>query len=132
MSLVHWLAILAATILGIVAIFQLLLAAGLPYGEAAWGGVHRVLPPKLRWASLASVAVLALMAWVELARSGLVAPGAGSTVIRIMVWVFAGFLALNTMGNLASKSPLERRVMAPATALVVICFVSVALLTPVQ
>lgn len=34
---VHWIAILAATILGIVAAFQILLAAGLPYGKAGVG-----------------------------------------------------------------------------------------------
>ena len=131
MTAIHGVAILATTMLGAIAVFQVLLAAGLPYGKAAWGGTHRVLPPKLRWASLASLVVLASMAWVVLARSGLVAPGAESAAIRVMIWVFAGFFALNTVGNLASKSVLERSVMTPATLLIVHCFVSVALSAPV-
>jgi hypothetical protein len=41
-------------------LFQLGLAAGLPYGHMAWGGTHRVLPGQLRVASLFS-AVLAVV-----------------------------------------------------------------------
>ena len=37
-------------------------------------------------------------------------------------WVIAGFLVLNTLGNLASKSRFERTVLATATAvLAVLC-----------
>jgi hypothetical protein len=37
-------------------------------------------------------------------------------------WVLAGFLLLNTVGNLASKSRLERTVLAATTAtLAVLC-----------
>jgi len=37
--------VLAALVLSFVAVFQILLAVGLPLGKAAWGGTHRVLPP---------------------------------------------------------------------------------------
>lgn len=65
MNRVHWIAILATTILGIVAAFQILLAAGLPYGKAAWDGAHRVLPPAtlLVVICLVSVALLAPVPW---------------------------------------------------------------------
>src|SRR6185369_13186591 len=69
------LAIAAAIVLGLLVVFQLLLAAGLPLGRAAWRGKYRVLPTGLRWASLAAAGVLGVAAWVVLARAGVVAPG---------------------------------------------------------
>lgn len=130
MTLPQGAAVLAALILGLGIVFQALLAAGLPLGHAAWGGRYRVLPPKLRWGSAASTLVLGTIAWIILARAGLVAPGAESPAVRVATWVFTGFFVLNTLGNLASKSRTERRVMAPATLLLFACFLLVALSRP--
>lgn len=123
-------AVIAATVLVLVMLLQLLLAAGMPFGRAAWGGRHRVLPPKLRWGSLVAAVVLGIAAWIVLARAGHLAPGADAVSVRVLAWVFAGMFALNTLGNLASKSPAERYVMSPATLLLVACFVTVALSSP--
>lgn len=119
-------ALLAALVLGGVVIFQLLLAAGLPLGRAAWGGSHRVLPVKLRVGSAASVLVLGGAAWAILARAGLVAPGPTGALVRGATWVYAALFALNTLGNLASRSPTERWIMAPVTVVLAGCFVWVA------
>jgi hypothetical protein len=81
---------------------------------------------KLRIGSLASVGILGVAAWVVLARSGLVLPEAQSIAVRVATWAFAGFLSLNTIGNIASKSPVERKVMTPASLLLALCFVIVA------
>ena len=60
-------ALIACTIL-----FQIGLAAGMPWGELAWGGSHPgTLPRQLRIASDASVAVLLALAFVVLVRAGL-------------------------------------------------------------
>ena len=107
--------------------FQLLLALGLPFGQAAWGGQHTVLPGKLRGSSLAAAVVLGAALWVVLARAGIAATGAGSVAVRVATWVFAGFLLLNTLGNLASKSAIDRAIMTPTTLLLAVCFVVVAL-----
>ena len=130
MSIPQSAAVLAAVLLALGVVFQLLLAAGLPLGSAAWGGQHRVLPTKLRWGSAASAGVLATTAWVVLARAGLVSAGGGSTAVRVATWVLTGFFVLNTLGNLASKSDTERRVMTPATLVLVACFLTVALSAP--
>ena len=61
-----------ATLILVVIVFQVLLAAGLPLGRAAWGGQYRVLPPRLRWGSVAAALVLGAAAWVILARANLV------------------------------------------------------------
>lgn len=102
------------------------LAAGLPWGEAAWGGRHRVLPPKLRVGSAAAAVILVAAGWVLLARAELVAPGAEPLWVRVAAWVLAALFALSTLGNLASKSRIERRLMTPAAAATAACFLVVA------
>ena len=127
MSVQQRVALVATLVLGLVMVLQVLLAAGLPLGQAAWRGQYRVLPPALRWASLATVGMLGLAAWVVLARAGLVAPGAEPAAVQVATWVCAGFFALNTVGNITSRSLVERYGMTPVTVLLVSCFMVVAL-----
>lgn len=115
-------AIAAIVVLALLICFQVLLALGLPLGKAAWGGEHRVLPANLRWSSLAAAFVLALAAWMVLARAGLVPPGADLLAIKIVAWVFAGYFTLNVVMNLLSKSPLEKLIMTPAAVILALCF----------
>ena len=65
--------VLAASLLGLVVIFQFLLALALPFGRAGWGGTHRVLPPRLRLFSALSAFPLGLAAWIVLARASTLA-----------------------------------------------------------
>ena len=130
MSIQQWVAIVASIVLGLVMIFQGLLALGFPLGQAAWRGQYRVLPTNLRWASLATVVVLGLAAWVVLVRAGLVFPGTEPVAIGVATWVLAGFWLLNTLGNLASRSPAERYGMTPLALLLGVCFIIVALAPP--
>jgi hypothetical protein len=126
--LIHqWLAIAAAIVLALLVVFQLLLAAGLPLGCAAWRGKYRVLPTGLRWASLAAAGVLGFAAWVLLARAGLVAPGPEPIATRAGTWVFAGFFILNAVGNVTSQSRVERYIMTPVVLFLGISFMMVAL-----
>jgi hypothetical protein len=120
-------AIAAGAILVFLMTFQLLLARGVPLGRAAWGGKHRVLPKKLRWASLAAVGVLGLACWAVLSRAGLLSPGPEPVWVRVSTWFFAGCMSLNTIGNIVSKSNLERIVMTPVAVLLALCFTVVAL-----
>jgi hypothetical protein len=113
--------------MGLLVVFQLLLAAGLPLGRAAWRGKYRVLPPGLRWASLAAAGVLGFAAWVVLARAGVVEPGPEPIAIRAGTWVFAGFFFLNAVGNVTSHSRIERYVMTFVVLFLGISFMMVAL-----
>jgi hypothetical protein len=124
---VQWVAVLAANVLLVMSLFHLGLAAGLPWGVAAWGGAHRILPARLRAGSVAAAAILACAGLVVLARAGVVAPGAQSVLVRVGSWGFAGYFALNTLGNLSSSSRVERVVMTPVAAVLAVCFVIVAL-----
>ncbi len=103
------------------------LAAGLPAAEYAWGGQFRgTLPDYYRWASLAAVPMLAMAAWVILARADIARPGSGGRPIRIGAWAITAFLALNVLGNLMSASAAEREVMAPLSLLLLAGFAIVA------
>jgi hypothetical protein len=53
------------------AVFQVLLALGLPLGAMAWGGTHRVLPGRLRVASVVSAGLAVLGAVTVAQGSGL-------------------------------------------------------------
>ena len=119
--------IATALLVGLIAFVLIILAAGVPWGRAAWHGAHRVLPKRLRWASLAAVPVLLLAGLVVLARSDLVGPGSSPLPIRILVWLFAVYFGLNTVGNLSSKSSIERWLMTPVAIVLAACFLAVAL-----
>lgn len=104
-------AIATCAILGGLGVFQGLLVCRLRLGRFAWGGGHDVLPPRLRIASAATVAIYAGLGWVVLARSGVIE--AGGDAVGALAWAAAGLFLLGTAGNLASPSRHERLVMAP-------------------
>ena len=89
MATVPTLALAASVVLALIIVLQLLLAAGLPLGAAAWGGRHRVLPGPLRLGSVAAAAVLAVAGWVVLARASVIGPGGDVLAIRIAAWAGA-------------------------------------------
>ncbi|MEV0283732.1 hypothetical protein AB0H36_06360 [Kribbella sp. NPDC050820] len=106
------------------AVFQLLLAAGAPYGEAAWGGnTEGRLPAGLRVGSAISVVVYAGAAAVVLRRAGF-GIRLPSVVARIGTWVLVVLLTLGALANFASQSPWERFLLGPVALLLAgLCFV---------
>lgn len=117
-------ALVGVTALSGAIVLQLLLAAGQPLGQFAWRARYRVLPRSLRFASLAAAALLALAGWILLAAAGFL-PGGASPLVALGTWVFAGFFALNTLGNLTSPSRAERA-LSPLTLILTACFLIVA------
>jgi hypothetical protein len=121
------LALSACGLLLIGAAFQLALSAGAPWAAAAYGG--RVTGPSgrlpLRYRAISVVTGVALIAigWFLLLRGGVVAPAlSASPVGTVAVWVLAVLFALNTVGNLAGRHPVERWGMGALTAaLSVLC-----------
>ena len=107
-------ALALTAILAALAIFQLALALGAPFGRFAWGGQHRVLPPRLRIGSAVAIVIYALIVVVAWDRVGLidVLPDAFS---MIAMWVVFGYFALGIFMNAISKSKPERYVMVPVT-----------------
>ncbi|MFC3689538.1 hypothetical protein [Aquipuribacter hungaricus] len=118
-------AALAAVLLAALAVLQVLVALGRPYGRLVWGGAHRVLPRRLRAASAVSVLLYAGMAAVLLGRAAVVGDGRSGAVV-VAAWVLVGYLALGVVLNAVSRSRVERAVMTPACLVLLACAVVVA------
>jgi hypothetical protein len=103
-------AIIAAILMGAVAVFQIALALGAPARNAVWGGWHEgVLPTRLRIASgVVGIVVYPALAVFVLATAGVVdanwVPGTG----RLGMWILTGLFTLGTVANFASRSKRER------------------------
>ena len=122
-------AFLAAILFVGMAAFQASLAVGVPLGAHVLGGRYPgALPNRLRVLSAIAAVVLVVGALIILARAGAIAWPAGvSGLLAPASWAIAAFLVLNTLGNLASKSRLERTVFAATTAVLAVLSAFVAL-----
>jgi len=117
-------AVVAAALFMSMVVFQAALALGAPVGANVLGGRYPgSLPVRIRVFSGIAAVVLVGAALVILARAGLMAwPSDGAGMLAPASWAIAGFLVLNTLGNLTSRSRLERTVLAATTAvLAVLC-----------
>lgn len=83
-------------------ILYILLSLGLPYGEFAMGGKHRIMPSQMRIACAISV-VIQLIAIFYLLQAGHVI-SIGLPFDRGICYFFAVYLILNTVMNLLSDS----------------------------
>jgi electron transfer flavoprotein alpha/beta subunit len=122
-------AVLAAILFVGMAAFQLSLALGAPLGAHVLGGRHAgALPYRLRVVSAIAAAILVAGALVILARADAIGWPTGATGLMTPAsWGIAVFLVLNTLGNVASKSRIERTVFATTTAVLAVLSAYVAL-----
>ena len=96
---------------------QIALAAGAPFGEHVWGGSQPRVPSNgVRFVAAGATVVLLGMATVVVPRAGLI--GRPSRWLAPATWTIAIYFAINTAGNLASSSGVERYAFGPATAVV--------------
>jgi hypothetical protein len=113
-------AVVSLVLLGGLAVFQALLAAGLPLGRFAWGGQNEVLPARLRIGSVVSIGLYAAFA-VLILQAAEVEDVLPDGVADVAIWVLAGYFALGIAMNAVSRSRPERLVMTPVVALLAIC-----------
>lgn len=119
-------ALVAAIALAAIAVFQLALAFGAPWGSAAWGGTNPgVLPARLRIASgLVGVLVYPLLIIVVL-EAGVRLVVSWIPDDTVLLWVLAAFFLLGTAMNLVSRSKPER-VWGPVSLVIAVCFAILA------
>jgi len=122
----HVVAGVAAVVTGGLAIFQVLLAIGLPVGRAAFGGVHRILPLGLRAASGVAAVVFLVALYVVLARGGLIGTAHHSALVRDGIWILVVVFGLSAVANALSKSQWERFLMAPVGIVLTACCLTLA------
>jgi hypothetical protein len=80
-------AVLAAIGFAGIAVFQVALAAGAPWGHAAWGGANANLSRAQRTASTAAVLCYAAAALIVLGRAGIWRAGSMRTLLRWATWI---------------------------------------------
>ncbi len=91
-----------------IAVFQLLLALGKPYGKYAWGGQHPgVLPMGYRIASGVSIAVYGFLISVVLSATGIINIYSDSFENTGM-WAVVALSAISVLMNAVSRSKPER------------------------
>ncbi len=98
-------------VLGALAVLQIAVAAGVPWGRLVWGGAHRVLPTRLRIGSALSVLLYGAFAAVLLVRTSVV--GAPNGFVTVASWVIFGYSCVGILANAASRSRAERWTMTP-------------------
>jgi len=119
--------VVAACRIGVVVLFQLGLAAGAPWGAAAYGGRAAQddgkLPTRYRVASAGTAVFLVGALWLILAASAVITvTPLPQILLNVGIWALAGLFALNTVGNLAGRHPVERwGAGGTTTALTVMC-----------
>ena len=119
-------AIAAAVGFAVVAVFQLLLALGAPWGQAAWGGGQEgQLPHELRFASTISMVILIGAALIVLGRAGYWGTRFYE-LFRRGTWVLAVLMAVGAVMNAASPSSWERFMWAPVALLLALACLIVA------
>ena len=115
-------AITGSILFSLVLILYILLALGLPYGEFAMGGKYKVLPQKERIICLISVIIQAFAILILLQCGNVISLGFPDKAANVICYIFAGYLSLNIILNVLSKSKKERLFMTPLSLVIALCF----------
>ena len=108
-------------------LFQLALAAGMPWGSLAMGGKFPGrFPVKLRIAAIVQATIAILFSLLVISRAGLLLPSWQESA-GIFIWVVVGFSVLSTVMNIITPSKWERIIWAPVAVTLTICSLIVAL-----
>lgn len=118
--------IVACVVLAALAVVQIGVAAGAPWGRLVWGGQHRVPPTRLRVGSAVSVLLYAGFAAILLSRAGIL-PGGDTIAVRILTWVLFAYFVVGIVMNAISRSRVERLTMTPACVVLAASTLMVAL-----
>ena len=122
MTRVRAAAIVAASLLTVVALFQIALGLGAPAGEYAWGGRNPGrLPTRLRVTSLvAGVILYPILILLLLTAAAVVDLDLVPDVAGAGMWALAGLFVVGGILNLISPSKKER-LWGPVSLAIAIC-----------
>lgn len=120
-------AFIACTILAALAVFQISLAFGAPLGQYAWGGSHVVLPTKLRISSAISIILYLVFALIILSGASVLDIPMDGSVLNVGIWALTGYFFIGVFMNGISRSKRERAVMTPATLVLALACLLIAL-----
>jgi hypothetical protein len=118
-------AVLAAIGFASLAVFQAALAAGAPWGHAAWGGADAALSAGQRGASAVAAIIYVAATLIVLCRAGIIwRARSNAALFRWGTWFFAVAIAIGSLPNFASQSRWENVIFGPlALVLTALCIV---------
>ncbi len=119
-------AYIAVSLIVIVILFQLLLAAGVPWSKASMGGKYPgKYPTKMRFIAIINALILLFFIAIILAESGFDFDSLKS-ISGIGIWVVTAFFLISTVMNSITPSKIER-IWAPVSFITFIACLIVAL-----
>jgi len=111
----------------VVAVYQLGLAAGMPWGNFTWGGKFPGrLPAQMRLVALLSTALLVAFAFIVSIRAGILWRD-WQPISRMPIWLVVAYCALGVFANAATSSRWERRVWLPVVLAMLVSSVIVGM-----
>ena len=124
-------AVAAACLIALVVAFQVALATGARWGAAAYGGRFvegkGQLPTRYRVSSAVAAVVLMGAGWLVLIAGSVVGRGpVPDGILTATMWAATALFALNTLGNLSGKHPVERFGASTLTALLTVLCLFIA------
>lgn len=106
------------------ALLQLSITFGAPFGEYVLGGANKVLPKKTRLISCTFFLIFIFVGMVYLQWGNILHIGLNSTFVKIIIIVNTLFLGYAIIGNgMLTKSKKEKYVMTPFSIIQFICSV---------
>lgn len=114
--------ILAAVIFSVIIVINFLIILGLPFGELTMGGQYKILPKNMRFVAVMNLIGQVFAIIIVLQGGGYVRCWFPSNITRIICYIYAGFLLLNSLMNFISKSKKERCIMTPLALVSSVCF----------
>ena len=111
----------------IVFLFQIALAAGMPWGHLAMGGRYPgKFPPNMRIGAVVQGALIAFLGMIVLSHAGVAFPGLAN-LSNYLIWVAVAISVISLILNLITQSKWERILWAPVGLLMTISSLVVAL-----
>jgi hypothetical protein len=107
--------IVLLVIFGLLVVFHVLVLFQLLPSNIVWGGQIGGSTSSLRTLEIVSLSFTMVFAVVIAAKIGYIKAGRFMKVINVFLWIIFAYLLLNTVGNLASSSFLEKLVFIPTS-----------------
>ena len=110
-------------------LFHALIISGvIPY-TIVWGG-RIASESQMRMMEAISVVINVLMLSVVAVRAGVLRVVVHPVLLKVALWLMTGLFLLNTLGNLLSKSVVEKLIFTPVTLVLALLCVRLALGNP--
>jgi hypothetical protein len=120
-------AVVAVSLFALLAIFQIALLLGAPWGEFAWGGQQKTLAPNRRAGSGVNVVLYVLLSLMLLSKAGFIYSAVIAPILPFVLWVMVAFAAVGVVLNAITRSRKERAVMLPVAIVLFVCQLIVAI-----